>query len=190
MSAPTKITELLRAWNSGDEFALDALIPIVENELRRLAARQMRSERPDHTLQTTGLINEAYMLLKRQNGVEWQNRSHFFAVAAQIMRRVLLDYAKARQCKKRGGGGIQVDLTEHSAIARPDIETIIELDEALKRLEELDPVKSRVVELRHFGGLSVEESAEVLGVAPVTVMRHWRFAKAWLHRELRSQTNG
>ncbi len=185
MSEPSTITELLIAWNGGDASALNALVPMVEKQLRRLAARQMRGERPNHTLQTTGLVNEAYMRLARQAGVRWQDRAHFYAIASKIMRRVLLDYAKARKSAKRGGGLTQVELDEYTSRTNVDIDSMIELDEALARLAELDSVKCRVVELRYFGGLSVDETAEVLGVAQVTVMRHWRFAKAWLQRELR-----
>lgn len=190
MSSPTTITELLRAWNGGDIHALDNLVPLVERELRRIAARQMRNERSNHTLQTTALVNEAYILLVKQNGVEWRSRSHFYAIAAQVMRRILLDHAKSRRTKKRGGGSFQLVVTDDTAAIRPDIEEIIELDEALRRLAEFDPIKSHVVEMRYFGGLSVEESAEVLGVAPVTVMRHWKLAKAWLQRELRGISEG
>ncbi|CAN5450861.1 sigma-70 family RNA polymerase sigma factor [soil metagenome] len=190
MSAPTTITELLRAWNSGDDNALDQLIPLVEKELRRIAARQMRGERENHTLQTTALVNEAFMRLVKQDGVSWQNRSHFFAIASQVMRRVLLDHAKSRRSLKRGAAPLQIELSEHSLISESDLDSLIALDEALLRLEAFDPVKSRIVVMRHFGGLSVEETAEVLGVAPVTVMRHWSLAKAWLRRELEGENSG
>lgn len=177
-------TDLLRAWNEGEESALDQLIPLVERELRQIATRSMRRERPNHTLQTTALVNEAYLRLIKQDDVRWQNRSHFFAIASRIMRRILLDFAKAKRTQKRGGIGIQVELDDALFISKIDIESIIAIDEALEHLNEFDPIKCRIVEMRHFGGLSVEETAEVLGLAPVTIMRHWRLAKAWLETEL------
>lgn len=184
MEASVSVTELLRAWSGGDETVLDRLIPLVERELRQLAARHMRRERPNHTLQTTGLMNEAYIRLTQQHDVTWQNRSHFFAIASRVMRRVLIDHAKARQSKKRGGGQVQISLAESSLATTTDFESLLALDEALGRLEELDPIKGQVVEMRHFGGLTVEETASVLKVAPITVLRHWSFAKAWLQNEL------
>ena len=182
MSESATITELLRAWSSGDNAAGDELMPLIERELHQLAARHMNRERGNHTLQTTALVNEAYLRLAKQNETQWQNRAHFFAIASRIMRRVLLDYAKSRQTKKRDG--IAVELTSDQAGSTVNMETIIALDEALKRLEEFDALKSRIVEMRHFGGLSVDETAEVLKLAPITVMRHWRVAKAWLQKEL------
>lgn len=178
------VTGLLMAWKSGDESALEAVMPLVENELRRIAARHMRGERPNHTLQTTALVNEAYMRLVKQDDVEWHSRAHFYAIASRIMRRILIDHAKAQQRKKRGGKAVQIELTDVVLKSTTDIETILELDEALERLSDFDPLKCRIVEMRHFGGMSVQETAEVLGLAEVTVMRHWSMAKAWLRREI------
>lgn len=182
MEASVSVTELLRAWSGGDETVLDRLIPLVERELRQLAARHMRRERPNHTLQTTGLMNEAYIRLTQQHDVTWQNRSHFFAIASRVMRRVLIDHAKARQSKKRGGGQVQISLAESSLATTTDFESLLALDEALGRLEELDPIKVRWWKCA-TSGLTVEETASVLKVAPITVMRHWSFAKAWLQNE-------
>lgn len=178
------VTGLLLAWKSGDESALEAVMPLVENELRRIAARHMRGERPNHTLQTTALVNEAYMRLVKQEDVEWHSRAHFYAIASRIMRRILIDHAKSQQRKKRGGKAVQIELTDVVLKSTSDIETILELDEALERLSDFDPLKCRIVEMRHFGGMSVQETAEVLGLAEVTVMRHWSMAKAWLRREI------
>jgi RNA polymerase sigma-70 factor (ECF subfamily) len=180
-----QITELLIEWNQGAEGALDRLLPLVEGELRRMAARHMRREDPGHTLQTTALVHEAYLKLVDQRRVGWQNRAHFFALSAQIMRRILLDHARARARAKRGGGAVHVDIAEAAVLTHQKSDELLALDEALRRLSEFDPVKGRIVEMRHFGGLSVEEVAEVLGVAQITVMRHWSLAKAWLKRELR-----
>jgi len=185
--ASEEITQLLIDWNGGSQEALEKLLPLVERELRRIARRHMRREDTNHTLQTTALINEAYLKLVKQRGVQWQNRAHFFAIASQLMRRVLLDHARTQQRLKRGGGAEQVDLNGAAVFTREKSDELIALDQALKRLEEFDPVKSRIVEMRYFAGLSVEEVAEVLGVAPVTVMRHWSLAKAWMRRELLSQ---
>lgn len=184
MTQPQSITELLRAWSDGDEHAADDLMPQIEHELRRLAAKHMRRERQDHTLQTTALVNEAYMRLAKQEKTKWQNRAHFFAIASRIMRRVLLDYARSRQTRKRDGIAVELTLGESAAASAVDLDTIIAIDDALLRLEEFDQTKCRIVEMRHFGGLSVEETAEVMGIAPITVMRHWRLAKAWLQKEL------
>jgi RNA polymerase sigma factor (TIGR02999 family) len=181
------ITELLLAWHSGDNQALDRLMPLVHDELRRLAHRYMSGERPGHALQTTALINEAYLRLVGSSGVRWQDRAHFFAVSAQLMRRILVDYARARKKLKRGRDATHVSLNEALVVpAESDAEltAVIALDDALKRLATLDDRQSRVVELRFFGGLSVDETAEVLKVSPVTVMRDWGLAKAWLLREL------
>ena len=185
MPSQQEITNLLIDWNKGAEGALEKLLPFVEGELRRIAARHMRREEPGHTLQTTALVHEAYLKLVDQRRVRWQNRAHFFALAAQIMRRILLDHARTRTRVKRGGGAVHVDIAEAAVLTPEKSEELLALDEALARLAEFDPVKGRIVEMRHFGGLSVEEVAEVLGVAPVTVMRHWSLAKAWLRRELR-----
>jgi RNA polymerase sigma factor (TIGR02999 family) len=185
-SAPTsEITGLLVDWSNGDQAALDRLLPLVEQELHRLAHRYMRREDPDHTLQTTALLNEAYLKLIDQKKTRWQNRAHFFAIAAKIMRRILLNYARDQHRQKRGGGAVQVSLSEVSLLMeRP--EALIALDEALERLSKIDERKSRVVELKFFGGLETEEIAEVLKVSPVTVLRDWRYARAWLSRELKN----
>ncbi len=165
--SPKEITRLLVAWGDGDESALEELTPLVHEELHRLAHHYMGHERPGHTLQTTALVNEAYVRLIDWKNVRWQNRAHFFAVSAQLMRRILVDFARSRGYQKRGGGALQVSL-----------------DEALNALAALDERKSKVIELRFFGGLSVEETAEVLKVSPETVMRDWRLAKVWLLREM------
>jgi len=179
-----EITELLRRWTAGEEAALDTLVPLVERELHRIARRSLRDERPGHTLQPTELVNEAYLRLVDQTRAQWQNRAHFFAIAAQIMRRVLLDHAKRRRRAKRGAGANQVSLTGVTIMSPERSQDVIALDEALTRLERVDPLKSQIVELRYFGGLSLEETAQVLNVAPITVSRHWHLAKVWLKREL------
>jgi RNA polymerase sigma-70 factor (ECF subfamily) len=179
-----EITRLLEAWREGDNAALDALTPLVHKELRRLARRCLRQERRNAALQTTELVNEAYLKLVDCSRVRWQDRAHFFAMSAQLMRRTLVDLARSRRYAKRGGEAIRVtfdEALEAQAVQTPDW---IALDDALKALEAVDARKSRVVELRFLGGLSVEETAEVLQVSPDTVHRDWRFAKAWLRREL------
>jgi RNA polymerase sigma factor (TIGR02999 family) len=181
----SNITQLLIAWCEGDPKALGSLMPLVERELHRLARHYMRRENPGHTLQTTALVNEAYLRLVDQKNVRWQNRAHFFGIAAQIMRRILLNYARDRHRDKRGGHAVQVSLSEVAVMSEEKSAELIALDEALGRLAVIDERKARVVELRYFGGLSVEETAEVLKVAPITVIRHWNMAKAWLARELR-----
>jgi RNA polymerase sigma factor (TIGR02999 family) len=178
------ITELLLAWNKGDDQALDRLMPLVHDELHRLAHHYIAGERPGHPLQTTALVNEAYLRLIDSSRVRWHNRAHFFAVSAQLMRRILVDMARARQKLKRGGGAIQVALDEAAVLAHEPSADLVALDEALNTLAAFDERKSKVVELRFFGGLSVEETAEVLKVSAVTVMRDWGLAKAWLLREL------
>ena len=183
---PEQITQLLIDWHNGSPEAMDKLMPMVESELRRIAANYMRRERPDHTLQTSALVNEAYLKLIDQTKVRWENRSHFFALASQLMRRILLDHARAQHRAKRGGHAVHVNLEDVPVISPEKSEDLIALDEALKRLEEFDPRKSKIVEMRFFGGLSVNEVAEVLGIAPVTVMLHWRLAKAWLQKEVRT----
>ena len=184
MASSQEVTRLLRAWSRGDETALEALIPLIYRELRQRAHRYMARERPGHTLQTTALINEAYLRLAG-SPVAWESRSHFFAIAARMMRRILVDHARTRRSLKRGGEGRPVSLDEeHLAGGQPDRD-LVSLDDALDALAALDPRKVRVVELRFFGGLSVEETAEVLKVSPQTVMRDWRLAKAWLLREMR-----
>ena len=165
---------------------MDKLLPLVEKELHRLAHSYMRRENPNHTLQTTALINETYLRLVDQRKVQWQNRAHFFGIAAQIMRRILLNYARDQNRLKRGGKAIQVELEEAFVMTDEKDRELIALNDALVMLEELDERKSKVVELRFFGGLSVEEVAEVLKISPVTVMRDWAFAKAWLSREMQN----
>ena len=179
-----EITQLLLAWSDGDETALTQLAPLVEAELRRLAQRYLSHERSGHTLQTTALVNEAYLRLIDWKNVHWQNRAHFFAVSAQLMRRILVDHARHRKYRKRGGDAIRVSLTEAVNVVQERSADVLALDEALQSLATLDPRKSQIVELRFFGGLSVEETAEVLKVSPRTVMREWGLAQAWLYREL------
>ena len=178
------LTQLLIAWGDGDPRALDKLIPLVHEELRRLAHRYMNGERTGHTLETTALVNEAYIRLIDSSRVRWQNRAHFFAVSAQLMRRILVDYARSHRSTKRGGGLQPAPLDETLAISPDRDPDLVALDEALVRLASFDERKSRVVELRFFGGLAVEETAEALGVSADTVMRDWRLAKAWLMREM------
>jgi RNA polymerase sigma factor (TIGR02999 family) len=179
-----EVTRLLQAWGQGEDAALDEIIPIVYRELRRIAHRYMAGERPDHTLQTTALVNEAYLKLVDSRRVNWRNRAHFFAISAQLMRRILVDYARSRGYRKRGGGARDITLHEYVVGANERGRNVLALDDALKALAELDPRKSKVVELRFFGGLTLEETAEVLKVCPDTVVRDWRMAKAWLGREL------
>jgi len=185
MSSPQDITELLICWNNGDEAALEKLLPLVERELHRLAHIYMRREHTGHTLQTTAVINETFLRLVDQNRVKWQNRAHFFGIAAKIMRRFLINYARDRHRAKRGGHAVQISLSEVVLVSNEKSAELIALDEALERLALLDERKSRVVELRYFGGLTVEETAEVLGVSIITVNRDWQLAKAWLSREVR-----
>jgi RNA polymerase sigma factor (TIGR02999 family) len=191
MASPTtnqQVSKLLRAWGQGDQAAFNQLLPLVHAELRRLARRYMFGEHVGHTLQTTALVNEAYLRLLKSQQVNWQNRAHFFAVAAQLMRRILVDSARARGGQKRGGGVPKVTLDE--ALVGPQLKgpDLAGLDDALQALSEIDPRKGRVVELRFFGGLSVEETAEVLNIAPNTVLRDWKFAKMWLKREMSKGT--
>ena len=181
------VTELLVSWSNGDQQALDRLTPLVYGELRRLAARYLRRERSDHTLQSTALVHEAYLRLIDQKHVRWQNRAHFFGVAAQMIRRILVDHARGKQAAKRGAGGWKLSLDE--AIATPEQRDLdlVALDDALGGLAKIDPQQSRVVELRFFAGLSIEETAEVLRISPATVKRDWTAAKAWLYREMRGR---
>lgn len=179
------VTDLLIAWNDGDPSALDRLIPLVEGELRRLARHHMRRESPAHTLQTTALINEVYLKLVGQTHAHWHNRAHFLSVAAQIMRRILIDYARRNLRGKRGGGVADLALDEAAILTPEKSAELLALDEALDRLASLDPLKARVVELRHFGGLSVKETAEALKISEVTVIRHWGLAKSWLRKQVR-----
>lgn len=180
--SPQEVTQLLADWGKGDRSALDKLLPLVHSELRRIAQRQMSQERPGHTLQATALVNEAYLKLAGQQKFEWQNRAHFFAVCAQVMRHILIDHARAHGREKRGGGAIQVSLNDALVVGDDQAAHFIALDEALRVLERLDPQKGKIVELRYFGGLSIEEAAEVLNVSPRTVRREWQRAKAWLYR--------
>jgi RNA polymerase sigma-70 factor (ECF subfamily) len=178
-----EVSGLLRAWGDGDRAALDRLTPIVYEELRRLASHYIRGERPGHSLQATALVNEAYMRLVDYKGMQWQNRAHFFAVSAQLMRRILVEHAR-RHNLKRGGGVQHVSLDETAIVGGDRAADLVALDDALDALAQFDPRKVQVVEMRFFGGLSVKETAEVLKVSPVTVMRDWSTAKAWLYREL------
>jgi len=183
---PQEITQLLVAWSDGDRAALDQLTPLVYEELRRLAHRYMSQERPGHTLQTSALVNEAYLRLIDQKNVHWQNRAQFFGIAAQMMRRILVDHARQRRYAKRGGDARQVPLDEAMIVSEERAAEVVALDEALNSLAGVDPRKSRIVELRFFGGLSIEETAEVLALSPGTVMRDWTLAKAWLRRAVSS----
>ena len=180
--SPPDVTQLLADWGRGDRSALEKLLPLVHAELRRIARRQMSHERPGHTLQATALVNEAYLKLAGQQEFEWQNRAHFFAVAAQVMRHILIDHARAHARDKRGGGAIQVSLNEAAALGGEQAEHFLALDEALRTLEQIDPQKGKIVELRYFGGLNIEETADVLNVSPRTVRREWQRARAWLYR--------
>lgn len=184
MSTPGNITELLIAWCDGDQSAPEKLMPLVEKNLHQIAGRYMRRENPSHTLQTTALVNEAYIQLVDQRKTRWQNRAHFFGIAAGIMRRILLNYARDRRRDKRGGGVKRVPLSEVAIMSEERSEELIALDWALRKLESVDERKSRVVELRYFGGLSVEETAAFLKVSPMTAARDWKLARAWLRREI------
>jgi RNA polymerase sigma-70 factor (ECF subfamily) len=186
MSSSTEITELLVSWRNGDKDAPDKLFPVVEKELHRLAHHYIRSIKPGNTLQTTVLINEAYLRLIDQKDVQWQNRAHFFGIAARMMRRFLLNYIRDQKRLKRGGSAIHVSLSEAVVVSNEKSAQLIALDDALNRLAQQDKRKSLVVELKYFGGLSVAEMAEVLNISEITVMRDWNMAKAWLVREIRS----
>ena len=180
------VSELLSALASGSPTAAEKLMPVVYSELKRVARAYMRRERPGHTLQTTALVHEAYLRLVRQENVRWQGRSHFFGIAAQLMRRILIDHARGHLREKRGGAIAVLHLDEALVFSPEHSHELVKLDEALDRLAKLDPRQSRIVELRFFGGLSVEETAEYLGISPKTVKRDWAVAKAWLHAEVRS----
>jgi RNA polymerase sigma factor (TIGR02999 family) len=184
--APQEVTRLLLAWNAGEETALKKLIPLVYAELRRVAHRYMRREHLGHSLQTTALVNEAYLRLIDARNVPWQNRAHFFAISAQLMRRILVHWPRSRNVVKRGGGVQKVSFDEGLVVSNEQGQDVVALDDALTALAAMDARKSQVVELRCFGGLSVEETAEVLKVSPDTVLRDWRLAKAWLAREMRT----
>jgi RNA polymerase sigma factor (TIGR02999 family) len=184
----SEVTRLLKDWSNGRQDVLDQLLPQIYAELRRLASSYLRRERPDHTLQATALVHEAFMKLVDQRAVRWQNRAHFFGIAAQAMRRILVDHARAHSAEKRGSGERAVSLDEAVALVGAPSVDLLALDEALTRLTTLDPEQSRVVELRFFGGLTIEETAEVMDVSPATVGREWTLAKAWLYAELTRST--
>lgn len=181
-----QVTQLLLAWGKGDELAREQLMSLVYEELHRLAHRYMKRESPGHTLQTSALVNEAFVRLVDQTNVQWQSRAHFFGIAAQMMRRILVDYARSRNYAKRGGGAQQISLDEGLTVSEGRSAEVVGVHEALEQLAEFNPRKSQIVELRFFGGLSIEETAGVLGVSPGTVMRDWTLAKAWLRREISS----
>jgi RNA polymerase sigma-70 factor (ECF subfamily) len=185
--APHEVTQLLIDWGKGNRSALDKLMPLVDRELHRLAHHYMRRENPGHTLQTSALVNEAYLKLIDQKHVHWKNRAHFFALSAQLMRRILVDHARGRQYAKRGGGAQRISFDEAMVISKERGADLIALDEALERLAAIDLRKSKIVEARFFGGLSVEETAEALQISPVTVMREWSVAKAWLYNSLSNE---
>jgi RNA polymerase sigma factor (TIGR02999 family) len=182
-----RVSKLLLNWGQGDQGAREALIPLVYDELRRLARRYLRRERPDHTLQSAALVNEAYLRLIRQEHPQWQNRAHFFGVAAQLMRHILVDHARNRAAAKRGAGAPRLTLDPDVALPQARDVDLVALDDALNQLAALDPQQSRLVELRFFGGLSIEETSVVLGVSPATVKREWATARAWLQREMRNR---
>ena len=179
-----EVTKLLQEWTNGEEQALDRLVPQIHRELRKLAASYLRKERPDHTLQPTALVNEAFLKLIDQRAVRWQNRAHFFGIAAQAMRRILVDHARAHAASKRGDGARKVPLEDAELVGGAVDIDLLALDEALTRLAAIDAQQSRVVELRFFGGLTMEETAEVMHISPATVGREWRMAKAWLFAEM------
>jgi RNA polymerase sigma factor (TIGR02999 family) len=187
MTAGADVSELLVAWGKGDQAALEALIPLVQHELHRLAHRQLRRARPGHLLQTTALVNEAYLRLVDQRSVEWRNRAHFYGIAAQLMRRIVVDEARSRVYAKRGGGAFHFALDEAFTPSPARAREIVALDDALSALEKLDERQAHLVELRYFGGLTIEETAEVLGISAATVKREWVTAKAWLHHELKRE---
>jgi RNA polymerase sigma factor (TIGR02999 family) len=189
ISSPQEVTQLLVDWGNGRKAALDQLMPLVYEELRRLARRFMRKERRDHTLQTSALINEAYLRLVDQEVVGWQNRAHFFAVAAQVMRHILIDHARSYRYDKRGGGAQKVPLDEALTFSAERAAELVALDDALTSLAALDPRKSKVIELRFFGGLNIEETAEVMDLSPTTVQREWRAARAWLQRFVKGENS-
>jgi RNA polymerase sigma factor (TIGR02999 family) len=179
-----RVSQLLASWGDGDDGALRELTPLIYEELRRVAHHQMLGQRADHTLQTTALVNEAYLRLTSQTNPSWQSRAHFFAVAARAMRQILVNYAKSNQAQKRGGGALKVQLDEAAIVSPAESKEIVDLHEALERLATLDSRKAQVVELKYFGGLNYDEMAEVLKISRVTVRRDWEFARAWLHSEL------
>jgi RNA polymerase sigma factor (TIGR02999 family) len=183
-AAPHQVTRLLKEWSEGDETALEQLMPLVYDELHRLAHQHMRREKPGNVLQTSALINEAYLRLVDEPQIHWQNRAHFFGIAARLMRRILVDEARKRNSAKRGGATIHVSLQDAMTVPQEQAANVVALDDALKSLEAIDSRQSVIVELRFFGGLSIEETADVLKVSPGTVMRDWTFARAWLKSEM------
>jgi RNA polymerase sigma-70 factor (ECF subfamily) len=186
-TSPQEVTQLLVDWRGGDHSALDKLMLLVYDELHTLARRYMKRERGDHTLQTTALVNEAYLKLVGRQSTDWQNRAHFFGVAAQVMRHLLIDHARSRRYARRGGSGVRITLDETIAASPGESVDLLALNEVLDRLDAIDERKRRIVELRYFSGLSVEETAEVLGISAITVKREWLKAKAWLYRELNQE---
>ena len=192
MDAPSvsqqRVTDLLQQWSRGDDAALAELTPLVYEELRRLAHHHMGGQRPDHTLQTTALVNEAYLRLADKTNPNWQNRAHFLAVAARAMRQILVSYARSQQAQKRGRGAVKVELNEAALVSPEESKEIVDLHEALETLATLDSRKAQVVELKYFGGLNYDEIAEVLKISRVTVRRDWEFAKVWLYTELHNTT--
>ena len=186
---PQEVTQLLIAWSNGDQSAFDKLLPLINAELRRLAGRYMRGEQPGHTLQTSALVNEAYLRLIDQKKVQWENRTQFFGIVAQLMRRILIDHARSHQYVKRGGGALRVSLDETAAVTEAQSAELLAVDEALEKLSAMDARKGRIVELRFFGGLTEEETAEVMSISVPTVQREWRAAKAWLLRMLSAVEN-
>jgi RNA polymerase sigma-70 factor (ECF subfamily) len=192
MEAPSvsqqRVTDLLVRWSHGDDAALAELTPLVYDELRRVAHHHLSGQRPDHTLQTTALVNEAYLRLADQTNLQWQNRAHFFAVAARAMRQILVSYARSQQAQKRGAGALKVELDEAALVSPEQSREIVDLHEALEQLSTLDSRKAQVVELKYFGGLNYDEIAEVLKISRVTVRRDWEFAKVWLYTELHGAT--
>lgn len=180
--SPKSVSLLLAHWNAGDDKALQAVLPLVYDELRRLAHHYMRGERPDHTLQGTALVHEAYLRLEKQGATPFKDRSHFVAICAQLMRQILVEYARSHRAEKRDGG-VKLELDDGVAFKSRNLD-LVALDDALKELAKLDEQQSRIIELRFFGGLSIEESAHVLGLSPATVKRHWSSARLWLHHQL------
>src|SRR5437879_8853527 len=183
-SSTHEVTQLLIAWSSGDKAALDKLMPLIHEELRRLAHHYMSRERAGHTLQTTALVNEAYVRLVNRKEVHWQNRAHFFAIAAQLMRSILVDHARSHAYAKRGGGAHKIALDDAMVVSQKRAAEVVAIDDALKRVNEIDSQQSQIVEMKFCGGLTIEETAEVLGLSPATIKREWSSAKAWLYHEL------
>ena len=184
IASSREVTQLLAEWSNGDKAALEKLLPLVSDELRRLARRYMRKEGPGHTLQTSALVNEAYLRLVDQKKVRWENRAHFLGIAAQLMRRILIDHARRHRYAKRGGGAPHVTLDENAIVSAERATELLAIDHVLEKLAAMDARKGRIVELRFFGGLTLDETAEVMGISSPTVQREWRAAKAWLHRML------